>query len=175
PVLGEVLAHTLATPVFRPYLSDDLIGAEAGGAVKNVLALACGVVEGRGLGRSAHAGLITRGFAEMTRLGVALGARAETLAGLCGLGDLVLTCSSSQSRNMSLGVALGRGETLEQALAGKRSVAEGLASAPAVRALAARLGVETPICEAVAAVVAGETSVEAAIDGLLSRPLRTEG
>jgi glycerol-3-phosphate dehydrogenase (NAD(P)+) len=173
--LGASLARSLATPTFRPYLSDDLIGAEAGGAVKNVLAVACGVVEGRGLGRSAHAGLITRGFAEMTRLGVALGARAETLAGLCGLGDLVLTCSSSQSRNMSLGVALGRGETLEQALAGKRSVAEGLASAPAVRALAAQLGVETPICEAVAAVVAGETSVEAAIDGLLSRPLRMEG
>jgi glycerol-3-phosphate dehydrogenase (NAD(P)+) len=175
PVLGARLAQALATPTFRPYLSSDLIGAEAGGAVKNVLAIACGVVEGRGLGRSAHAGLITRGFAEMTRLGVALGARAETLAGLCGLGDLVLTCSSSQSRNMSLGVALGRGETLERALAGKRSVAEGLASAPAVRALAARLGVETPICEAVAAVAAGEISVEAAIDGLLSRPLRTEG
>ena len=172
--LGAEIAQTLATPTFRPYLSDDLIGAEAGGAVKNVLAVACGVVEGRGLGRSAHAGLITRGFAEMTRLGVALGARAETLAGLCGLGDLVLTCSSSQSRNMSLGIALGRGETLDQALAGKRSVAEGLASAPAVRALAARLGVETPICEAVAAVVAGEISVDAAIEGLLSRPLKTE-
>ncbi|WP_158916022.1 NAD(P)H-dependent glycerol-3-phosphate dehydrogenase [Caulobacter sp. S45] len=174
PVLGEELAHALATPTFRPYLSDDLIGAEAGGAVKNVLALACGVVEGRGLGRSAHAGLITRGFAEMTRLGVALGGRAETLAGLCGLGDLVLTCSSPQSRNMSLGVALGRGETLAQALAGKRSVAEGLTSAPAVRALAARLGVETPVCEAVAAVVAGEIDVDAAIENLLSRPLRHE-
>ena len=172
--LGERIAYALATPAFRPYLSDDLVGAEAGGAVKNVLALACGVVEGRGLGRSAHAGLITRGFAEMTRLGVALGARAETLAGLCGLGDLVLTCSSPQSRNMSLGLALGRGETLEQALAGKRSVAEGLASAPAVRALATRLGVETPICEAVAAVVAGEVAVEAAIEGLLSRPLKSE-
>ena len=105
---------------------------------------------------------------------MALGARAETLAGLCGLGDLVLTCSSPQSRNMSLGLALGRGETLAQALAGKRSVAEGLASAPAVRALAARLGVETPICEAVAAVVAGEVAVEAAIEGLLSRPLKSE-
>jgi glycerol-3-phosphate dehydrogenase (NAD(P)+) len=172
--LGAEIAQALATPTFRPYLSDDLVGAEAGGAVKNVLAVACGVVEGRGLGRSAHAGLITRGFAEMTRLGVALGARAETLAGLCGLGDLVLTCSSSQSRNMSLGIALGRGETLEQALAGKRSVAEGLASAPAVRALAARLGVETPICEAVAAVTAGEITVDQAIEGLLSRPLKTE-
>jgi glycerol-3-phosphate dehydrogenase (NAD(P)+) len=172
--LGARIAQAIATPTFRPYLADDLIGAEAGGAVKNVLALACGVVEGRGLGRSAHAGLITRGFVEMTRLGVALGARAETLAGLCGLGDLVLTCSSPQSRNMSLGMALGRGETLEQALAGKRSIAEGLSSAPAVRALAARLGVETPICEAVAAVVASEITVDQAIDGLLSRPLKTE-
>ena len=172
--LGEALARTLALPTFRPYVADDVIGAEAGGAVKNVLAIACGVAEGRGLGRSAHAGLITRGFAEMTRLGVALGARAETLAGLCGLGDLVLTCSSAQSRNMSLGIALGRGESLAQALAGKRSVAEGLSSAPAVRALAARLDVEAPICEAVSRVLEGGIGVEAAIDGLLSRPLKME-
>jgi glycerol-3-phosphate dehydrogenase (NAD(P)+) len=109
-----------------------MIGAEAGGAVKNVLAIACGIVEGRGLGRSAHAALITRGFAELTRLGVALGAKEQTLAGLCGLGDLVLTCSSPQSRNMSVGLALGGGQTLAEALAGKLSVAEGVAS-PAVR------------------------------------------
>ena len=172
--LGEALARALATPTFRPYLTDDLIGAEAGGAVKNVLAIACGVVEGRGLGRSAHAALITRGFVEMTRLGVALGGRAETLAGLCGLGDLVLTCSSPQSRNMSAGLALGRGETLQAALAGKRSVAEGVASAPAVRALARRLGVEMPICEAVASILAGEIGVERAIEELLSRPLKSE-
>jgi glycerol-3-phosphate dehydrogenase (NAD(P)+) len=174
PALGEALAQVLATPIFRPYLSDDLIGAEAGGAVKNVLAIACGVVEGRGLGRSAHAALITRGFAEMTRFGVALGGRAETLAGLCGLGDLVLTCSSPQSRNMSVGLALGRGETLAAALAGKRSVAEGVASAPAVRALGQRLGVEMPISEAVAKIVAGEIGVEQAIEDLLSRPLKFE-
>jgi glycerol-3-phosphate dehydrogenase (NAD(P)+) len=142
--------------------------------VKNVLAIACGVVEGRGLGRSAQAALITRGAAEMTRFGVALGGRAETLAGLCGLGDLVLTCSSPQSRNMSLGLALGRGETLASALAGKRSVAEGVASAPAVRALSRRLGVEMPICDAVAQVVAGEIGVERAIQDLLSRPLKSE-
>jgi glycerol-3-phosphate dehydrogenase (NAD(P)+) len=172
--LGEAIAHAIALPTFRPYVSSDVVGAEAGGAVKNVIAIACGVVEGRGLGCSAHAGLITRGFAEMTRLGVALGARAETLAGLCGLGDLVLTCSSTLSRNMSLGSALGRGETLEQALAGKRSVAEGLASAPAVRALAGRLGVEAPICAAVAAVLAADMGLDTAIDGLLSRPLRAE-
>ncbi len=174
PDLGPRLAEAIASPAFRPYLADDMVGAEAGGAVKNVLAIACGIVEGRGLGRSAHAALITRGFAEMTRLGVALGARAETLAGLCGLGDLVLTCSSPQSRNMSVGLALGGGQTIEQALAGKLSVAEGVASAPAVRALAEKHGVDMPICRAVAAILAGEASVDAAIAGLLNRPLRAE-
>ena len=172
--LGEELMWTLSAPGFRPYLATDLIGAEVGGAIKNVLAIACGIVEGRGLGRSAHAAVITRGFAEMTRFAVALGAEAETVAGLCGLGDLVLTCSSPQSRNMSLGLALGQGQSVEQALAGKRSVAEGYESAPAVRELAARLGVETPICEAVAAVLAGETTVDLVIEGLLSRPLKSE-
>ena len=172
--LGRAIAETIAIPTFRPYTASDLIGAEAGGAVKNVLAIACGVVEGRGLGRNAHATVITRGFAELTRLAVTLGARPETVAGLCGLGDLVLTCSSTQSRNMSVGVALGQGLTLEQALAGKLSVAEGVASAPAVRALARKLGVETPICEAVAAILAGEVEVDAAIAGLLSRPLKSE-
>jgi glycerol-3-phosphate dehydrogenase (NAD(P)+) len=172
--LGTAIARTLATPTFRPYLVDDMVGAEAGGAVKNVLAIACGIVEGKGLGRSAHAALITRGFAEMTRMGVALGARAETLAGLCGLGDLVLTCSSAQSRNMSVGLALGRGDTLQQALSGKLSVAEGVASAPAVRALAQRLGVDMPICQTTAALLAGEVGVDDAIANLLSRPLRRE-
>ncbi len=172
--LGRALAEAIATPTFRPYLATDMVGAEIGGSVKNVLAIACGIVEGRGLGRSAHAALITRGFAEMTRMAVALGGEAETVAGLCGLGDLVLTCSSPQSRNMSVGLALGAGQTLDEALAGKVSVAEGVASAPAVRALAARLGVETPICEAVAAILAGEADVDDAIAGLLSRPLKTE-
>jgi glycerol-3-phosphate dehydrogenase (NAD(P)+) len=172
--LGRQLAEAIAAPGFRPYLVDDMVGAETGGAIKNVLAIACGISEGRGLGRSAHAALITRGFAEMTRLCVALGGRAETVAGLCGLGDLVLTCSSPQSRNMSVGLALGEGKTLAQALEGKRSVAEGVASAPAVRQLAARLDIETPICEAVAAVLNGEIAVDAAIEGLLSRPLKPE-
>ena len=172
--LGRRLALALATQTFRPYWSSDVIGAEAGGAVKNVLAIACGVVEGRGLGRSAHAALVTRGFAELTRLAVALGGDAATVAGLCGLGDLVLTCSSPQSRNMSVGLALGRGLSLNEALAGKLSIAEGVASAPAVRALAARLQVETPICEATAAVLAGERDLDEAIVGLLSRPLRSE-
>ena len=174
PDLGQRLAETLATPTFRPYWAADVIGAEAGGAVKNVLAIACGIVEGRGLGRSAHAALVTRGFAELTRLAVALGGEAQTVAGLCGLGDLVLTCSSPQSRNMSVGLALGRGETLAEALSGKLSVAEGVESAPAVRALAQRLDVETPICEAVAAVLAGERDLDDAIGGLLARPLRSE-
>ena len=172
--LGRALVEAIAGPRFRPYLSDDMIGAEAGGAVKNVLAIACGVVEGRGLGRSAHAALITRGFAEITRMALALGGRAETVAGLCGLGDLVLTCSSAQSRNMSVGLALGRGQSLEEALAGKVSVAEGVASAPVVRALAERLGVEAPICAATAAILAGEIAVDEAIEGLLSRPLKAE-
>lgn len=173
-VLGEALLQTLSAPAFRPYLATDLIGAEAGGALKNVLAIACGIVEGRGLGRSAHAAVITRGFAEMTRFAVALGAEAETVAGLCGLGDLVLTCSSPQSRNMSLGLALGQGQSVAEALAGKRSVAEGYESAPAVRELAARMGVEIPICEAVAAVLSGETTVDQVIEGLQSRPLKSE-
>jgi glycerol-3-phosphate dehydrogenase (NAD(P)+) len=172
--LGQKIGQAIAIPTFRPYLAADVIGAEAGGAVKNVLAIACGISEGKGLGRSAHAALITRGFAELTRLAVALGGRSETVAGLCGLGDLVLTCSSPQSRNMSVGLALGGGQTLEQALAGKVSVAEGVASAPAVRALARKLDVETPICEAVAAILAGEVDVDSAILGLLSRPLKAE-
>ena len=172
--LGEALMWTLSAPGFRPYLATDLIGAEVGGAIKNVLAIACGIAEGRGLGRSAHAALITRGFAEMTRMGVALGGQAETVAGLCGLGDLVLTCSSPQSRNMSLGLALGQGQTVEQALAGKRSVAEGYESAPAVRELATKMGVEMPISLAVAALLNGETTVEGMIGSLLSRPLKAE-
>lgn len=172
--VGRAVAEAIAIPTFRPYLVDDVIGAETGGALKNVLAIACGISEGMGMGRSAHAALITRGFAEMQRVGEALGAKPETVAGLCGLGDLVLTCSSPQSRNMSVGLALGRGQTLEEALSGKLSVAEGVESAPAVRQLAAKLGVETPICEAVAAILAGEIGVQDALGALLSRPLKSE-
>lgn len=172
--VGKALVEVLATPTFRPYLSRDMIGAEAGGAIKNILAIACGIVEGKGLGRSAHASVMTRGFAEMTRFGVALGAKPETLAGLCGLGDLVLTCSSPQSRNMSVGLALGKGESLQTALSGKLSVAEGVASAEPLRALAAELGVELPICEAVAAILAGETDIDQAVAALLARPLKSE-
>jgi len=171
---GEGLVEALGTKRFRPYLADDLTGAEIGGAVKNVLAIACGISEGRGLGKSAHAALISRGFAEMTRLALKLGAKRETLAGLCGLGDLVLTCSSPQSRNMSCGLALGRGVHLDDILSERRAVTEGVASAPAVVALAKRHGVEMPICEAVDAILAGRTSVEDAIETLLTRPFTLE-
>jgi len=172
--LGEKLAAAIAAPTFRPYLSTDVLGAEIGGAVKNVLAIACGMVLGKGLGRSAHAALITRGFAEMTRLGAALGARPETLTGMCGLGDLVLTCSSEQSRNMSAGLALGRGQSLSEIMASRSAVTEGVATAPALKLLAAKAGVEMPICEAVAAILAGSDNVDTAIEALLNRAHRAE-
>jgi len=172
--MGERLLAAVGSPTFRPYWADDLIGAEIGGAVKNVLAIAAGVVEGRALGKSAHAALIARGFAELTRLAVALGGKRETVAGLCGLGDLVLTCSSPQSRNMSCGLALGRGEALEDILANRKAVTEGVATAPAVVALARRAGVEMPICEAMDAVLAGRLSVDDAIGALLARPFKPE-
>jgi len=171
---GARIAATLAGPSFRPYLTTDLIGAESGGAIKNVIAIACGIAEGKGLGRNAHAALITRGFAEMTRLAMAMGARLETMTGLCGMGDLVLTCSSPQSRNMSVGLAMGKGLTLAQALEGKVSVAEGVESAPAVVELGKRFNVELPLCNAVAAVLSGKISVEDAVGSLMSRPLKSE-
>ncbi len=171
---AAALSERLARPSFRPYGSDDRIGCEIGGAVKNVLAIACGVVIGAGLGENARAAVIARGFAEMTRFGVARGARAATLAGLSGLGDLVLTCGSAQSRNMSLGMALGAGRSAADALAGKLSVAEGAATAPVLLEAAAKIGVEMPICHAVADLLAGRADVGAVTDRLLSRPLRTE-
>lgn len=172
--IGADLVEALGTTRFRPYLANDLVGAEIGGAVKNVLAIACGISEGRGLGKSAHAALISRGFAEMTRLALALGAQRETLSGLCGLGDLVLTCSSPQSRNMSCGLALGRGVSLEDILSSRKAVTEGVASAPAVVALAKRHGIEMPICEAVDTILKGDVSVEEAIEALLARPFTLE-
>lgn len=173
-VIGEKLVKMLGIATFRPYLSNDLIGAEIGGAVKNVLAIACGMAEGKGLGESARSALITRGFAEMVRLGIALGANEKTLNGLCGLGDLVLTCSSKSSRNFSLGFALGQGQTLEEALKGKNSVAEGAATAPALLELAKKHNVEMPICFAIAAILDGKVAVDEAIHGLLTRPFREE-
>ncbi len=172
--LGARLVAALGSRMFRPYLSDDPIGAQIGGAVKNVLAIACGVVEGRRFGDNARAALITRGLAEMARLGAALGARPETLMGLSGLGDLTLTCTSQQSRNMSLGWALGEGQALAEILAGRQSVAEGVYSAAAVVVLAARLQVDMPICRAVDAILNRGAALDETIDGLLSRPFRGE-
>ncbi len=169
------LAPALSRPTLRPYYSDDVIGAEIGGAVKNVLAIACGVVDGLGLGQNARAALIARGYAEMTRFGLSRGARAETLAGLCGLGDLVLTCSSTSSRNFALGKALGEGQSAEQALAGKASVAEGAATAPVLADLAARAGLDLPIVQAVCRLLSGEAPARQVVAELLSRPLRAEG
>ncbi len=171
---GEDWVQAIGRPEFRPYFAPDLIGAEIGGAVKNVLAIACGAVEGMKLGRSAHAALIARGFAEMTRLGVAMGAKPETLAGLCGLGDLVLTCSSPQSRNMSFGFALGEGRNASDVLAERAAVTEGVATAPAVVALAQRHNVDMPICEGVNAVLSGQASLTEAVNALLNRPFRPE-
>ncbi len=172
-LLGVALAERLASPTFRTYASDDVIGAEIGGAVKNVLAIGCGVVEGAGLGQNARAALIARGFAEMTRFGLARGARAETMAGLSGLGDLVLTCSSTSSRNFSLGVGLGEGRSARDLLADRRTVAEGAFTAPVLREAAAEAGIDMPVTEAVCALLDG-APVGDVIGALLSRPLRDE-
>ena len=175
PALGARWMATIGAPHFRPYLSDDLIGAELGGAVKNVLALAAGAVEGKGLGDSARAALIARGFAEFQRLGVAIGARPETMAGLSGLGDLILTATSRQSRNMSLGFELGRGRKIADILSELRAVTEGVANAPAVVAMAMRAGVEMPVCAAVSELVSGARGLDDIIAALLARPLKSEG
>ncbi len=172
---GRRIADRLARPFFRPYLSSDVVGAEVGGAVKNVLAIACGVVEGMGLGLNARAALISRGFAEMSRFGMAKGARPETLAGLAGLGDLVLTCSSPNSRNFSLGKGIGEGRSASELLADRRTVAEGAFTAPVLRRVAATAGVEMPIVEAVCALLEGRASAGEAVEALLARPLRSEG
>jgi len=167
--LAAEIARALARPHFRPYVSTDIIGAEIGGAVKNILAIACGIVDGAGLGLNARAALISRGFAEMTRFGLSRGAQAETLAGLAGLGDLVLTCTSSNSRNFALG------QPAEALMADRRTVAEGAFSAPVVAAAARADCIDMPITDTVARLVAGETRVGDAIQALLSRPLRSEG
>ena len=172
--LGEALRKRLARPAFRTYWTDDVAGAEVGGAVKNVLAIACGVVEGRGLGQNARAALIARGFAEMTRFGLAMGARRETLAGLSGFGDLVLTCSSTSSRNYSLGKGLGEGRAAAELLADRRTVAEGAFTAPVLHRLAEAKGIDMPIVAAVDALLAGSASVDEVLESLLARPHRAE-
>lgn len=167
------ISPLVARPTFRPYYSDDVVGAEIGGSVKNVLAIACGVVEGLGLGQNARAALIARGYAEMLRFGETLGARAETLAGLCGLGDLVLTCSSTSSRNFSLGKALGEGHKAEDLMRDRRTVAEGAHTAPVLFELAERHGVSMPIVGAVQALLQGDEP-RAVVNSILARPLRAE-
>jgi glycerol-3-phosphate dehydrogenase (NAD(P)+) len=172
--LGGALIAALGTRSFRPYLSAEVVGAEIGGAVKNVLAIACGIVAGRRLGDNARAALITRGLAEMVRLAQAKGGRAETLMGLSGLGDLTLTCTALQSRNHSLGFALGEGAVLDEILGRRRSVAEGVSSAAAVAALARRLGLDMPIVAAVDAILHQGADIDETIASLLARPFRGE-
>lgn len=174
PALRETGLGLLGSPGFRLYAGEDPVGAEVGGAAKNVIAIAAGAVIGAGLGENARAALVTRGLAELSRLAVALGGRAETAAGLTGLGDLMLTCAGPGSRNMSLGLALGRGERLAEVLAGRAGVTEGVATAAALVARAARAGVELPICAAVAELVAERVTVREAMALLLARPQRAE-
>ena len=171
PGLAASLAERLASLTFRPYPSDDLLGVELAGALKNVIAIAAGVTMGKGLGENARASLITRGLAEMGRLAKALGARRETLMGLAGLGDLLLTATSLTSRNTSFGHALARGRSARDLLAAGEKLSEGAFTAEAACRLATRVGVELPIAAAVRAVVVGELDVDGAIEALLSRPL----
>ena len=170
--LRERVIAALSTPTFRLYGNDDPVGAQVGGAAKNVIAIAAGTVIGAGLGENARAALITRGLAELARLVVALGGRAETVMGLSGLGDLLLTCTGPASRNFSLGLALGRGEKLADVLAARSAVTEGVTTAPALVARAS--GVDIPICTAVAALLDGRITLRQAMANLLSRPLRDE-
>ncbi|MCK0127788.1 NAD(P)H-dependent glycerol-3-phosphate dehydrogenase [Erythrobacter sp. F6033] len=169
----ERLSPAIARPAFRPYYTDDVTGAEIGGSIKNVLAIACGVVDGLELGQNARAALIARGYAEMLRFGENLGARTETLAGLCGLGDLVLTCSSTSSRNFSLGKALGEGQSAADLMADRRTVAEGAHTAPVLAELAEDRGITMPITIAVNAILGGENPRDT-VAALLARPLRAE-
>jgi len=174
PALGAALVTALGSRTFRPYLSDDPLGAQIGGAVKNVIAIACGIVAGRRMGANAGAALITRGLAEIARLGQAAGGRRETFMGLSGLGDLTLTCTNAQSRNFALGQALGAGETLAQALAGRRTVAEGAQTAAATVALAAQHKIEVPISAGIAAILEHGAGIDETIAALLARPFTAE-
>lgn len=172
--IGQQLAQALSIPTFRLYHSTDIIGAQIGGAVKNVLAIATGISDGKGFGDSARAALTTRGFAELTRFGAALGAKRETMFGLSGLGDLTLTCNSTLSRNMSLGMALGQGQTLQQIMDARKSVSEGVHTSTILAKWAKELNIDMPICQTVANIVAGNLDVDSAIQNLLNRPLKQE-
>lgn len=171
---AKYLCEQLSSRTFRPYASADVIGVEIAGALKNVMAIGCGVVSGKGLGENARTALMTRGLREMTRLAVALGGKQETLMGLAGLGDLVLTCGSTQSRNMSLGAALGRGETLDAILKNRVSVAEGVSTSLAAQLLAKKHHVDMPITDAVVSILHHHADIGAMMEQLLSRPLTTE-
>jgi glycerol-3-phosphate dehydrogenase (NAD(P)+) len=173
--LGQAVVEALAAPRFRLYGSSDVTGVELGGAIKNVLAIACGIVIGRKLGDNGRAALIARGLAEMIRFAVRRGAKPETLMGLTGLGDLVLTCSGRQSRTLSLGIALGAGRSLADYQAGRRSVAEGVWTASALRNQAEAAGIDMPIATAVDEILNRGAAIETAIGALLARPLRAEG
>jgi glycerol-3-phosphate dehydrogenase (NAD(P)+) len=171
---ATMLAEELSSRNLRMYPSDDIIGAQIGGAVKNVIAIACGMIEGKKLGDSARAALVTRGLAEIARLGSALGAKKETLMGMCGVGDLILTCSSMQSRNFSLGVAMGQGQTLEEILSKRNSVTEGVYTAKALSIMAKNNAVEMPVSTAVHLCLSGESTVDAMIEKMLDRPVKSE-
>lgn len=171
---AKLVQGAMSSAAFRVYTSDDVVGVELGGALKNVMAVATGILDGLGLGYNPRAALMTRGLAEMTRLGVSLGARAETFAGLAGLGDLVLTCTGALSRNRALGVAVGQGRSLDAALAGKDSVAEGVLNAQSAKALADRVGVEMPIIDATYRILFEGQTPREAIAELMARELRAE-
>jgi len=170
--IAQALAQAMNSGTFRPYHSTDVRGVELGGATKNVLAIAAGIVTGRGLGASASAALTTRGFTELVRFGNAFGAKTETMMGLSGLGDLILTCGTPQSRNFSCGVALGKGEKVDTAAHGK--LAEGIFTAPVLLEMARKKNIDMPISAAVAAVLSGKISVDNAIESLLTRPIKSE-
>ncbi|PHS79581.1 MAG: glycerol-3-phosphate acyltransferase [Rhodospirillaceae bacterium] len=172
--LGQDLCNSFSSRCFRTYCSPDVVGAQLGGAIKNVLAIACGIIEGRNMGGNARAAIITRGLAEIARLGAVLGADEHTLMGLSGLGDVTLTCSAMQSRNFSLGAALGKGQSLESILASRKTVAEGVHTAAAVTEVARRNQVDMPICQAVDAIINMNANLESVINGLLRRPLNVE-
>ena len=171
---AQQVANCLSSERFRPYSSDDVIGAQIGGAIKNVLAIGCGIADGRGFGDNARAALITRGLTELTRLCLAKGGRAETMMGLSGMGDLVLTCTGTQSRNYSLGLAIGQDRTLADVLEERNSIAEGVFTASAAVALAKKLDVDMPIATAVDAILNRDADIDDVIGALLARPLKTE-
>ena len=172
--IGKQLQEALGVSRFRPYITEDIIGAQLGGAIKNVIAIACGIVAGRKMGDSARAALLTRGIAEIARLGVAMGASKETLLGMCGIGDLMLTCSSMKSRNYSLGVALGEGKTLEEILGTRKAVTEGVHTAKATLELAKKNAVDMPISEAVNKCLNEGVPIDEAIEEMLNRPFKYE-